>query len=201
MIIVLKVSTTEIKQEGTHTMKKLKTWQIVLLVIFYPVGICVWIYRVWKKSSLKREREAAERARLAAQEWEKAAREARWAAERAALETLEFKVVGVTFKNADGGDRQTVLRKLQHGDAPFNSDEGVEITIERGEYDGKPAFSVFAEGRQCGNIGKDDIPFFVERWSDFIGVESADVYGGGSDDEGNLIHYGMSVKCTFRKKA
>lgn len=26
-------------------MKKLKTWQIVLLVIFYPVGICVWIYR------------------------------------------------------------------------------------------------------------------------------------------------------------
>lgn len=25
-------------------MKKLKTWQIVLLVIFYPIGICVWIY-------------------------------------------------------------------------------------------------------------------------------------------------------------
>ena len=27
-------------------MKKLKTWQIVLLVIFYPVGICVLIYRL-----------------------------------------------------------------------------------------------------------------------------------------------------------
>lgn len=182
-------------------MKKLKTWQVVLLVIFYPIGICVWIYRVWKKGSLKRKREAAERARLEAQAREKAAREAAWAAERAARETLTFKVVGVTFKNADGGNRQTVLRKLQRGDKPFNSDEGVEITIERGEYDGKPAFSVFAEGLQCGNIGKDDIPFFVERWSDFIRVESANVYGGGSDDEGNLIHYGMTVKCLFRKKA
>ena len=37
-------------------MKKLKTWQIVLLVIFYPIGICVWIYRVWKKNKLTRLR-------------------------------------------------------------------------------------------------------------------------------------------------
>ena len=40
-------------------MKKLKTWQIVLLVIFYPIGICVWIYRVWKKNKLKRDAAAA----------------------------------------------------------------------------------------------------------------------------------------------
>lgn len=182
-------------------MKKLKTWQIVLLVIFYPVGICVWIYRVWKKSSLKREREVAERARLEAQEREKAAREAAWAAERAARETLTFKVVGVTFKNADGGNRQTVLRKLQHGDAPFNSDEGVDITIERGAYQGEPAFSVFAEGHQVGNISKDDVPFFVRRWSDFVGVTSAEVYGGGTDDEGHSINYGMKINCEFRKQA
>ena len=36
-------------------MKKLKTWQVVLLVIFYPVGICVLIYRLWKKNELKKE--------------------------------------------------------------------------------------------------------------------------------------------------
>ena len=41
-------------------MKKLKTWQIVLLVIFYPIGILVLIYRTWRKWSLKKEREAAE---------------------------------------------------------------------------------------------------------------------------------------------
>lgn len=44
-------------------MKKLKTWQIVLLVIFYPIGICVWIYRVWKKNKLKRDAAAAAAAR------------------------------------------------------------------------------------------------------------------------------------------
>lgn len=91
----------------------------------------------------------------------------RGSAKQAARETLKFKVVGVTFKNEDGKSRQTLLRKLHFGDAPFNSDEGVDITIERGAYQGEPAFSVFAEGHQVGNISKDDVPFFVRRWSDF----------------------------------
>ena len=43
-------------------MKKLETWQIILLVIFYPVGICVLIYRLVKKSKLKKEAEAREAA-------------------------------------------------------------------------------------------------------------------------------------------
>ena len=124
-------------------MKKLKTWQIVLLVIFYPIGICVWIYRVWKKNKLKRDAAAAAVARREAKEREDAARLEAWRAERAARETLKFKVVGVTFKNEDGKSRQTLLRKLHFGDAPFNSDDGVDITIERGAYQGEPAFSVF----------------------------------------------------------
>jgi hypothetical protein len=93
------------------------------------------------------------------------------------------------------------FRKLHFGDAPFNSDEGVDITIERGEYQGEPAFSVFAEGHQVGNISKDDVPFFVRRWSDFVGVTSAEVYGGGTDDEGHSINYGMKINCEFRKQA
>ena len=52
-------------------MRKLKTWEIVLLVIFYPVGICVLIYRLWKKSKLKREAEEAQR--TAAEERERRA--------------------------------------------------------------------------------------------------------------------------------
>ena len=170
-------------------MKKLKTWQIVLLVIFYPIGICVWIYRVWKKNKLKRDAATAAVARREAKEREDAARLEAWRAERAARETLKFKVVGVTFKNEDGKSRQTLLRKLHFGDAPFNSDGGVDITIERGAYQGEPAFSVFAEGHQVGNISKDDVPFFVRRWSDFVGVTSAEVYGGGTDDEGHSINY------------
>lgn len=182
-------------------MKKLKTWQIVLLVIFYPIGICVWIYRVWKKNKLKRDAAAAAVARREAKEREDAARLEAWRAERAARETLKFKVVGVTFKNEDGKSRQTLLRKLHFGDAPFNSDDGVDITIERGAYQGEPAFSVFTEGHQVGNISKDDVPFFVRRWSDFVGVTSAEVYGGGTDDEGHSINYGMKINCEFRKQA
>ena len=179
-------------------MKKLKTWQIVLLVIFYPIGICVWIYRVWKKNKLKQDAAAAAAARREAKEREDAARLEAWRAERAAREALKFKVVGVTFKNEDGKSRQTLLRKLHFGDVPFNSDEGVDITIERGAYQGEPAFSVFAEGHQVGNISKDDVPFFVRRWSDFVGVTSAEVYGGGTDDEGDdsftrRIHYAPSI--------
>ena len=114
---------------------------------------------------------------------------------------MKFKVVGVTFKNEDGKSRQTLLRKLHFGDAPFNSDDGVDITIERGEYQGEPAFSVFAECHQVGNISKDDVPFFVRRWGDFVGVTSAEVYGGGTDDEGHTINYGMKINCEFRKQA
>ena len=73
-------------------MKKLKTWQIVLLVIFYPIGICVWIYRVWKKNKLKRDAAAAAAARREAKEREDAARLEAWRAKQAARETLKFKV-------------------------------------------------------------------------------------------------------------
>ena len=188
-------------------MKKLKAWQVVLLVIFYPIGFCVLIYRIWKKNKLKQEREAAvlarqeeARARQEAREREEAERKARIEAELASRETLTFKVVGVTFKNPDGKSRQTILRKLRWRDPPFNSEDGIEITIEKGEYQGEPAFSVYANGLQVGNIGRDDSPFFVERWFDFIGVTYADISGGGTDDEGHSINFGMKIDCVFRKK-
>ena len=70
-------------------MRKLKSWEIVLLVIFYPVGICVLIYRLCKKSKLKREAEEAQR--TAAEERERKAaadreRRAREEARRASLD-------------------------------------------------------------------------------------------------------------------
>ena len=175
-------------------MKKLSAWQIVLLVIFYPVGICVWIYRVWKKKRIKVERDAATRARV----------EARVQKIDAACSTAPdyefkvFKVVGVTFKNPGNKSRQAILRKMRFRDEPFNKD-GVDITITRGEYDGEPAFSVFAEGLQVGNIGRDDVPFFVSRWSDFAGVYNATVTGGGTSDDGRPLNYGMTITCRFDK--
>ena len=174
-------------------MKKLKTWQIVLLVIFYPIGICVWIYRVWKKKRIKKENDAAKIARAEAT--------ARDLEQRRSVspdfELKTFKVVGVTFKNADRKSRQTILRRIRFNDEPFDS--VVDVTIERGEYDGMPAFHVFANGLQVGNISRDDIPYFLNRWSCFNGVYNATVIGGGTDSNGNSINYGMTITCAFKK--
>lgn len=199
-------------------MRKLKTWEIVLLVIFYPVGICVLIYRLWKKGKLKQEAEEAqrtaaeERERRAAADRERREREEaeKQARVQAAVEAdrelrrlyddYTFKVVGVTFKNANGRTRQGILRKLKFGDEPFNKDD-VNITVEKGEYEGEPAFSVYAEGLQVGNIGRDDIPFILSRWERFIGVIEFDVSGGGRDEGGYSRNYGMTVRLRFKKDA
>lgn len=172
-------------------MKKLKTWQIVLLVIFYPIGIYVWIYRICKKIQIKKENDAAKRARAAATAQELEQR-------RCVSPDFEFKifkVVGVTFKNDDGKSRQTLLRRIRFNDEPFEN--GVDVTIERGEYEGTPAFFVFANGLRVGSIGRDDIPYFVNRWDSFSGVYNATVTGGGTDADGNSIKYGMMITCRF----
>ena len=185
-------------------MKKLKTWQIVLLVIFYPIGICVLIYRSVKKRKIKREREEAEIALRELKAREEAERKARVDAEIASREYLTFKVVGVTFSNPDGSKRQTILRKIKWGDPPFgenkDGESNLDVTIEYGEYEGEPAFPVYANGQQVGNIGREDIPVFVSRWSEFKGVVSVDVLGGGTDENGKAINYGMTVKCLFKKQ-
>lgn len=189
-------------------MKKLKKWQIVLLVIFYPVGLCVLLYRMWEKYRRQREYEAAQIARMEAKAQAEAAQKEKEEKEkeerrkkRVEHEIRKFKVVGVTFKNDDGTSRQTLLRKMYFGKAPFNSDEGVSITIEESTYEGNPAFPVFAEGYQVGYISKEDVPFFVKRWKDFDSVISVDVSDGCADNEEHNIIYGMVIHCFFRKQA
>lgn len=184
-------------------MKKLKKWQIVLLVIFYPVGLCVLFYRMRERYRRRREYEAAEAARMEARARAEAARkekEEEQRKKRVEHEILTFKVVGVTFKNDDGTSRQTLLRKMFLGKAPFNSDEGIDITIEESTYEGNPAFPVFAEGYQVGYISKKDVPFFVKRWKDFDSVISADVSDGCTDGEEQNVIYSLVIHCFFRKQ-
>ena len=113
-------------------MKKLKTWQIVLLVIFYPIGICVWIYRVWKKNKLKRDAATAAVARREAKEREDAARLEAWRAERAARETLKFKVVGVTFKNEDGKAVKRFYASCISGTRPLTATGALTLRLNAG---------------------------------------------------------------------
>lgn len=181
-------------------MKKLKAWQIVLLVIFYPVGICVLIYRLWKKSKLKAEQRAAEAARVAERERkaeaDKARRE-REAAYRATVNRELFRVVGVTFSNDGGRSRQAILREIKR-------EEPSEFAFSLREYDyeGEPAVGVFYNGEQVGNIAKGaDLSRALEQIDRFDRVEAYEVTGGFKydDDSGDRASYGLEIAVYFKK--
>lgn len=173
-------------------MRKLKTWEIVLLVIFYPVGICVLIYRLWKKSKLKREAEEAaqaaaeERERKAAAERERREKEA---ARRATLDRLIFRVVGVSFDNDDGvgRNRQEILREIE-ADCPRPSAFSLDVY----DYEGEPAVGVYYNGEQVGNIAKKDLPEILPRMSQYSGFSDFAVTGGGDK-------CGLEIAVYFKK--
>lgn len=185
-------------------MKNLKAWQVVLLVIFYPIGICVLIYRIWKKNKLKQEREAAALARQEAVEREEAGKRAEEERRLAKIreemrlyEDITFKIVGVTYKNPDGHSRQTILRKLKHGDYPFNSGN-IDLEFTEYEFEGEPAVGVFLAGEQVGNIAKDDLSRFLSRKDKFVECTMYDVVGGGKQD-GERLNYGLRLTLRFKR--
>jgi len=63
------------------------------------------------------------------------------------IRTIDAKVVGITFKNNDGTDRQEILSYVCTGDP---------VTIKYYEFRGEPAYSVNTEdGDQIGNLSKE----------------------------------------------
>lgn len=179
-------------------MKKLKAWQIVLLVIFYPVGICVWIYRVWKKNALKKEHEAAEQARREAREREAADRAARRTADEEALraemaahDVREYKLVGVTFQNEEPPhrNRQSILREMDKDGARAS-----DLSLEQYDFEGKPAVGVWYNGEQVGNISKRDLPEILPLMERYSRVRFYNLLGG---EDG--LSYGIEITVYFRK--
>ncbi len=74
-------------------MKKLKGWQIALLIIFYPAGIVYLIVRHNKKkvSTVKKSSLSVER-------------------------DFYTKVAGVSFNNSNGTSRQSIIKGLRSGE-------------------------------------------------------------------------------------
>ena len=155
-------------------MRKLKAWEIVLLVIFYPVGICVLIYRLVKKSKLKREREEAELAAAEERERKAAAdreRREREEARRASLDRRIYRVVGVTYDNDDGParNRQTILREIA-AEEPHPRAFSLEVY----DFEGEPAV----------------LPL-MDRYA---GLSDFAITGGGDK-------YGLEIAVYFKKAA
>lgn len=105
---------------------------------------------------------------------------------------LRTKVAGVTFKNGRKS-RQTILRKIYFKDEPFDKGD-MELSVQRGEWEGKPAFGVFVNGEQIGSIPAEHVPFLEEHFSRLDGITNIEVYGGG---EGR--NYGAEIILRFRK--
>lgn len=183
-------------------MKKLKTWQIVLLVIFYPVGICVWIYRAVKRSQLKKAREAEQAALSARREAERAEREkfeavraqiSRHRSERrewldANCDYVSFKLVGVTFNNDDGvgRNRQDILREIEEDGELDN------FSYDTYDYEGNTAVGVYYNGEQIGNIAQTDlkssflVPYVSLQISRSFPASLVAVYGSVSISINNI---------------
>ena len=110
-----------------------------------------------------------------------------------AFEFLSVKVAGVTFKNGRKS-RQTILRKIHFKDEPFNKGT-MELTLQREEWEGKPAFGVYVNGDQIGNIPAEYASYVNDNFSRLDGIANMEVYGGG---EGR--NYGAEITLRFRNE-
>lgn len=109
---------------------------------------------------------------------------------------VPIRIVGVTFDNDDGISRQLILRKLKSHESPFT--EYADIEIKQYEFKGQPAYGVYANDMQIGNIPADLVPFLQENVGRIESISHIDVYGGG-ERNGNPISYGCKITLRFLK--
>lgn len=114
------------------------------------------------------------------------------------FEFVKIKVAGVTFKNEKGASRQTILRKINFHDSPFN--EYVELELRPYDYEGSTAYGVYANNLQIGNIPADKVQFVSDNWERIDSISAINVYGGGRNAEGKTISYGCEITLKLRNK-
>lgn len=83
-------------------MKKLKPWQIVLLVIFYPVGIVYFIVWLCKRNKGATPASVGNTCKTSKE-----------------IKEMYSNVVGTVYPNSDGSIRQSYIAKLKVGDDLF----------------------------------------------------------------------------------
>lgn len=113
------------------------------------------------------------------------------------VEVLPIRVAGVSFKNGRKS-RQTILRKIRWKDDEFANK--VEIGIDEYIFEGKPAFGIFANGQQIGNIPISQCDYYKANQHRVVGIKEINVYGGGQDEDGNAKSYGAEVILLLAKR-
>lgn len=106
-------------------------------------------------------------------------------------EFIRTKIAGVTFKDGHKS-RQTILRRLYWKDEPFDKN-AAEVVLERGEYEGKPAFAVILNGEKAGYVPAEHAQFVEDNFDRCDGVTHIEAYCGKEDI------YGAEIIIRFRK--
>lgn len=111
-------------------------------------------------------------------------------------EYLRIKLAGVTFKNGRKS-RQSILRAIKFRDGDFS--EGVELELQPYEWEGQPAYGVYANGQQIGSVPADMVGYISENFGRIVDFSAIDVYGGGRDEEGQVKNFGCEVVLRLSK--
>lgn len=111
-------------------------------------------------------------------------------------EYLRIKLAGVTFKNGRTS-RQTILRALKFRDGEFS--EGVDLELKPYEWEGQPAYGVYANNQQIGSVPADMVSYISENYGRIVDFSAVEVYGGGRDEEGYAKNYGCEVVLRLNK--
>lgn len=126
------------------------------------------------------------------------------------VESFSFKVKGVTLSNGNKS-RQAILKKLfwdgywkaqdsyilENQESEEESESEVVCTLRKYEFEGSPAIGVYANDDQIGNVPKEDVPFvldILEKISDVI----VEIYGGGTNDNGEKLNFGANATIWYR---
>ncbi len=104
----------------------------------------------------------------------------------------KFRIVGTTYKNEDGTERQYLLRKLKYREDMFECGLPT-LHLKKYYYNGSPAIGVYADSYQLGNLSAKDAAEIFQKIPDecpFI----IDIYGGGtSHDTGEKKNFGAEI--------
>lgn len=94
-------------------------------------------------------------------------------------ETIRTKIVGVTFDNEDGENRQDILSRM---------DGSEEITVEKYTYNGEPAAYVKWGNKILGNLSAELAKDLARKYPKArYAAEILDISGGGYHRQGAVI--------------
>ena len=111
-----------------------------------------------------------------------------------AIVRKEVRVVGVTFENDDGVNRQEIIENLAYEydrDLYFSSIELCEYL-----YNGEPAYHVTVDGSVIGNLASDfslELKTLQEKQGYMFWVEDGRIVGGEEDSHGEKLNYGVRL--------